>query len=352
MPMATERPIFIVGCPRSGTTSLRLMLRAHPRIAIAPETRFTLSAYEHRAAYGDLRKLSNRQALAEWIVAGAGTRFGDLGLDPHAVASEIVAGPPTLGSAIGIVFRAYARRVGKPRWGDQRPGYVQHIDVLLRLFPDAQIVHLIRDGRDCVASLKRTPWWRMGTYHAIATWTQAIDAGRAAARRLPAGSYTDVRYEHLVADPESELRRLCDFLQEEYVAEMAGARGPTSAGWRERHAAAGDATVPTVTRHERREAAYGLRGAGHEPSELERWELELCEAVMAERLMSCGYAPYAVGRPAVHHLARYTAITTHRRLAARKRAVLDRGIRAGEPQPVAARLGATADGGYPESASR
>ncbi|HUR06227.1 MAG TPA: sulfotransferase, partial [Nonomuraea sp.] len=36
----SDRPIFVVGCPRSGTTMLQLMLHSHPRIAVAPETRF------------------------------------------------------------------------------------------------------------------------------------------------------------------------------------------------------------------------------------------------------------------------------------------------------------------------
>lgn len=308
--MAAERPIFIVGCPGSGMTSLRRMLHAHPRLTIAPETRFLLGAYENRAAYGDLRERANREALAEWIVAGAGTRFSDLGLDPKAVAAEIVAGPPTLGSAIGIALGAYARRMGKPRWGDKRPGYVQHLDVLLRLFPDAQIVHVIRDGRSCVASLKNTSWWRMGTYHAVATWTQAIDAGRAAARRLPPDSYIETRYERLVATPEAELRRLCDFLEEAYTPAMITSEGRALSRRRERHA------MPLP--------------------ELEPWELELCETVMAERLVWHGYASRPTALPGVQHLARYTAITAHRRLAARKRAVVDRGIRAGEPQPVAA----------------
>lgn len=286
------------------------MLRAHPRIAIPPETRLLLDAYEHRDAYGDLSQPANRQALAEWIVAGAGTRFGGLGLDPRAVADEITAGPPTLGSALEIAWRAYARRLGKPRWGDKRPGYVQHIDALLRLFPEAQIVHVIRDGRSCVAELKGTPWWRMGVYHAIATWTQAIDAGTSAAERLSSSSYAEVQYERLNADPEGELRRLCAFLEEEYVPAMAEQR--SSPAWTRWH-----------------EAAEGR---------LEPWESELCETVMTERLLAYGYEPAPAARPSARHLARYAAITTHRRLAARKRAVLDAHLRSGEPQPVASCL--------------
>ncbi|MDN3357043.1 sulfotransferase [Actinomadura sp. DC4] len=309
------RPIFVLGCPRSGTTLMRLMLRAHPRIAIPPETRLLLDAYEHRGAYGDLRLPANHQALAEWIVAGAGTRFDGLGLDPRSVAEEIVAGPPTLGSALEIALGAYARRLGKPRWGDKRPGYVQHIDALLRMFPDAQIVHLVRDGRDCVASLKRTPWWHMGVYHAIATWTQALDAGSAAARSLPPDAYIEVQYERLLTDRVGELRRLCVFLEEEYAPSMA-------------------AVTPWQ------------RGA-ERPSEparrsLNPWEAALCEAVMTDRLLEYGYEPSPAGRPATHHLARYAAVTAHRRLAARKRAMLDLRLRAAESQPLASCL-ATVD---------
>src|SRR4051794_2622998 len=142
------RPIFVLGCPRSGTTLLQLMLHAHPRIAIPPETRFLMAAYDARHDFGDLTREANRLALARWIVTTKKSRFADLGLDGEQVVDEIVAGPPTLGSALGIVLRAYSTRFGKVRWGDKRPGYFQRIPALLRMFPDAQIVQLIRDGRD------------------------------------------------------------------------------------------------------------------------------------------------------------------------------------------------------------
>src|SRR5262249_16211572 len=137
--MGADRPIFVLGCPRSGTTLLQLMLHAHPRIAIPPETRFVLTSYEARNSFGDLRQEPNRRAVASSMVRERHTLFYDLGLDADEVLDEIAEGPPTLGSAIGIVFRAYARRFDKPRWGDKRPGYYQYIAALLRMFPDAQI---------------------------------------------------------------------------------------------------------------------------------------------------------------------------------------------------------------------
>src|SRR5882762_1496251 len=100
--MGADRPIFILGCPRSGTTLLQLMLHAHPRIAVPPETRFVLTTYEARNSYGNLHEEQNRRALAASIVRQQQTLFYDLELDADAVFEEIVDGPPTLGSAIGI----------------------------------------------------------------------------------------------------------------------------------------------------------------------------------------------------------------------------------------------------------
>lgn len=324
--MAGDRPIFVLGCPRSGTTMLQLMLHAHPRIAIGPETRFLLPAYERRREFGDLDDAGNRRALAQWIV-GKQTRFRDLGLDAGRVVEEIVEAPPTLGSALGTVFRAYAHRFGKPRWGDKRPGYYKHIPTLLRLFPDAQIVHLVRDGRDCVASLKEMPWWKHGTYETVGAWAEAIDCGRRAARMLPADSYHEMRYERLVSDPQRELIALCAFLGEEYDPamsephELASVAVPGRKKW---HARASDQVSPgRVGRWDQR---------------LEPWELALCESVLGEKLRSHDYELSGAPRPRAEHLARYAIAHAHRRLATRKQRLLDGRARRHEPNPVAALL--------------
>src|SRR5437764_3463137 len=112
-----DHPIFIVGCPRSGTTLFRTMLCAHPNIAIPPETRYLMGVYRSRLKFGDLRQREAREELARWIVSDPETRFRFLGLDGEQIVREIVDGPPTLGSARGIVLRAYSRKFCKSRWG-------------------------------------------------------------------------------------------------------------------------------------------------------------------------------------------------------------------------------------------
>ena len=219
-PMSSNGPIFVIGCPRSGTTLLTLMLSAHPRIAIPPETRFLLSVFRRRKDFGDLTDRGNRRRLARTLIRPKGTKFRHLGLDPERVKKVVVAGPPTIGSALGAVYRAYAAEQGKVRWGDKQPTYFRNIDLLRALFPDAVFVHLVRDGRDCVASLKGMRWWRQGTVGAAAMWVHAVDCARRGERRLPADRFHQLRYEDLVADPRVELERLCAFLGEDFEEAM------------------------------------------------------------------------------------------------------------------------------------
>jgi hypothetical protein len=322
-PAHTDRPVFIIGCPRSGTTLLQLMLHSHHRVAIPAETRFMIPAYTSRCEFGDLRVSENRRTLAEWIIRGPKTKFPDLGLDAAQIIEEIVEGPATLGSALGIVFRAYARRFDRVRWGDKRPSYFKHVDTLLRMFPDAQFVHLIRDGRDCVASLEEMPWYEQDAYHAICVWREAIDAGRRHAARLGPDAYYELQYERLVADPADELMRLCAFLGEDFDMAMT-----------EPHKIA-HLTVPPRKRwhHRTHDLVNGCR-VGSWAQRLEPWEIGLAEAAFGERLAEYGYEPSGAPRPTPAQLARLARTSAQRRMARRKQRMRERWCRRHEPNPV------------------
>lgn len=216
----SDRPIFVVGCPRSGTTLFRTMLSAHPSIAIPPETRYLMGMYWRRNKLGDLRQRDARDALARAIVEDPESRFRVLGVDGPSVLDEIVDGPPTLGSAFGIVLRSYARKFDKPRWGDKRPAYYAFIDELDHLFPDAQFIHLVRDPRACVESLKRQEWYPDDAVPCTAAWVHAVRSASRSGRKLGPTRYLEVKYEELVSDPEKVSRRICEFLDEPFAEEM------------------------------------------------------------------------------------------------------------------------------------
>jgi hypothetical protein len=323
-PADNDRPIIILGCPRSGTTLLQAMLHSHPRIAIAPETRFLLPAYRRRRRFGDLEERANRRALAKFIV-GRGHLFSNLGLDRRETIRQIVAGPPTLGSAIGVVLRAYAERLDRSRWGEKRPGYHRHIDVVMRLFPDAQIVHVVRDPRDCVASLKRMPWWNRPVYHSVSAWAQSLDYTDEAMRKWP-GVVARVQYERLVADPETELEALCAALGEDYDPAMAEP---------ERLA---PVVVPGRDWHQSTRVSPTTARVGRWRGELESWEAALCETVLAERMKRFGYELTGTGRAPLEHVLRFAYVHATRTLFRRMQVVKDRWDRRFEPNPVAALL--------------
>jgi len=322
--MSENRPIFLVGCPRSGTTLLTAMLHAHPRIAMPAETRFLLPAYRTRAQYGDLRVAENRRRLAEDLVADPG-RFHELHLDRDAMIEKLVAAPPTLGTAFGTIWREFAHSRGKARWGEKRPAYWRDMGVILRLFPDAQVVHLVRDGRACVASLKKVHWWKGGALGAMSTWNLADASLRRLGRRLPPDSYHRLRYEDLLADPRRELTRLCAFLGERFDEAML-----------DHTRAADDIVASYKTWHERTRGAL-------DPDRIEAWrreltpdEIGLFETVARRAMRRNGYEPSGLGtRPGPADLAGYYRETARRRRGIYRERAEDAVRRRRDPQPLA-----------------
>jgi hypothetical protein len=319
----TNRPIFLVGCPRSGTTLLSVMLHAHPRIAMPPETRFLRPIYRERLAFGDLTVAENRRRLAERMT-GKGTKFADLRLDRKDVIEKIVAAPPTVGSAAGTVWREFARTRGKERWGEKRPSYWRDIGAILRLFPEAQIVHLVRDGRSCVASLKKVTWWEAGVTGAMASWTMADAELRRVGRRLPTDSYYRLRYEDLLADPSDQLGRLCRYLGEDFDAAMLD------------YSTAAQDIVPA------RKSWHARTKGGLDTGRIEAWrrtlapvEIGLFERVARRGLQRNGYELSGAGtNPSAGHLLAYRREWAQRMGVLYKARLTDARLRRMHPQPL------------------
>jgi Sulfotransferase family len=278
---------FIVGAPRSGTTLLRLMLDAHPALAIPAETHFYRAILALDAAREDLLG-----AVIEAITSSH--TWGDYGLDAEAFARAArAAAPRTPGDVLRTFYRTYAARFGKERWGDKFPGNVLLMRGIAGMLPEARFVHIIRDGRDVAASL-REMWFRPGdTFErCIAWWAELVRAARdEASAGLP---YLELRYESLVRDPEAELRRVCAFVELPYdPAMLAYHRGA-----RERLAEMGDWNF--FGRHVPREVLVGIHARTAAPPSDERvgrWrgeisgaELAACERAAGGLLEELGYA--------------------------------------------------------------
>ena len=210
---STDPLPFIVGSPRSGTTLLRLMLDAHPLLAIPPETHFLPALLRLRSEGKTMR-----EELFQTVVRGS--RWNDFHLDEEAFKDRLEAVEPfTLTQGIHAFYGMYAERRKKPLWGDKTPGYVLHLRGIAAALPNARFVHLIRDGRDVAASLRKL-WWGPGDdieAQAI-DWLWRIREARQQGQVCP--HYLEVRYEDLVRDPSTALRRICGFLELPYSGGM------------------------------------------------------------------------------------------------------------------------------------
>jgi len=219
---AEERPIFIVGVHRSGTTLLRFMLNSSPRIYIPPESDFI-----PRFFLRNPQEQLNRKRVSTILNAiFAEYRFGSewQGDPPHIDAFIQSMTSPTPSGFLATLYGSYAQQHGAQRWGDKTPIYASYIDLLHRLFPDAQFIHIIRDGRDVAVSMLEK--WGKSEVHvdlffAARNWARRIKQAQESGSRLGPQRYYEMRYERLVRDPETELEALCHFLDEPYLPEMA-----------------------------------------------------------------------------------------------------------------------------------
>jgi hypothetical protein len=125
-----------------------------------------------------------------------------------------------LATFYGGAMADYATRRGKQRWADKDPSNTLLLPFVDRLFPDAQYIHLLRDGHDVVASHRDRWGYRSGARAARGAWKRYVEAARAFGASLPPGRFHELRYERLVEDPEAELRTLVDFLGEDWDPAM------------------------------------------------------------------------------------------------------------------------------------
>jgi Sulfotransferase family len=213
-------PVFIIGHGRSGTTLLRMMLSAHPKIFISSEGAYICPLRSQISTYGDLRDPRNltklHNDLYPWLEA---VNF----LNPPRV-QDVIAWVDRFGCDERSLITFYgtweARTLGRDDltwWGDNEPSHVCNIPYLKELFPNSRFILMIRDPRDVYASFK-TAWPDKHTAESLAmAWERCLLDGALAVSRLGSGVVQQVRYENLVMDAETQLKEICRFLKVEYT---------------------------------------------------------------------------------------------------------------------------------------
>jgi hypothetical protein len=206
---------FIVGVPRSGTTLLRLMLDAHPDLAIPFETHF-ISAFVGR----DRLQSPTAQEFSRKVIATPYWRNLGISADEFRFAVDSIK-PFSVAEGLRVIYRLYAGRFGKRRWGDKTPPYLKSMSAIQGLLPEAHFIHIVRDGRD-IALSSRKLWFGPGEdiETAAEVWINELANARRQANQLE--HYIELKYEALVYDPEYMLRTVCQYLRLDYSPSMLG----------------------------------------------------------------------------------------------------------------------------------
>jgi hypothetical protein len=274
---------FIVGVGRSGTTLLRMMLDAHPELAIPPETHFIPQVARR------LKGGFDRERFVQLV--SAHRRWGDFHIDAAELRARLEErGIDQTGDALRAFYRHYAERHGKTRFGDKTPKYLTKMRPIAAVLPEATFVHLVRDGRD--VALSKSDRSGRPAAESARTWRRRIERARKQARRID--RYVEMRYEALVEDPEPHLRQICELIRLDYdpvmltYHERAGERlaelGDAQRG--------GDDVRPAAGRR----AAHAMTTRPPEASRIARWRTEMpasdreaFEAEAGELLSELGY---------------------------------------------------------------
>jgi hypothetical protein len=277
-------PVFVVGAARSGTTPLQLALNMHPELGVYGET----GAFFVHSRFGAVADEVNfRRLLEYWQVIVSGCcPYHDL-LDNQELLGEL-AHASTYAHILNTIMGTIAAREGKNRWGEKTPAHLFRLKEIRTAFPNARIIHIVRDPRAVVCSAIKafeggqfTDW---NIYRAANYWLRCV---RVHERQQSSRNdrYMLVRYEDFVSRPEATLNVVSSFLGIKFVNEMLKAHRVASGYVRRNRAGA----LP---------AMHALTQKPLDSSRSDAWKTilsadqsKLIEQVAGKQMVNFGYEP-------------------------------------------------------------
>jgi hypothetical protein len=220
-------PVFVVGIPRSGTTLMAAMLGSHPHLDSGPETH--LLAHLEGTPVEPLLDRRRWPGPATDFVCSLRLRDVPVhqlyGRTREQVVAHLAARSPSVAALLESLTAERAAARGKLRWVEKTPRHLEHVATIRATWPEALIVRMVRDPRDVALSLAKVPFGSPSVVINLCTVAR-LERGSARFFRSDTRSLT-VRFEDLLADPERELRRICEALGEPYDPAMIERRGVT-----------------------------------------------------------------------------------------------------------------------------
>ncbi len=223
--MQHRTPFFILANPRSGSSLLRIICECNAKLTVPPESGFLLW-WEQR--YGnvsseDLADPTKLEDMVDDVLTSK--KIETWQLDKKKLLSFIKQQQPKDYATFGsLVYYFYGSSQGKSPvyWGDKNNYYIHHLEAIIRLYPEARFLHLVRDGRDVACSYLNLKHIESSsayfpnlptTVEAIASeWDENNKRIAAFLETLPKQQSLLIPYEDVVLHLETTARKICEFL--------------------------------------------------------------------------------------------------------------------------------------------
>jgi hypothetical protein len=240
-----EKLVFVVGCPRSGTTKLTELLNSHPEIFGSSETHFFNInwgfSFLNNSSIDLLKDISEENlhhSLKDFYEHYRIKDFLELaGIDSFRITqlckallenknaenenAEIEACEQSPENFKQILFKALLqaskeKMPNKTIFCEKTPQHLQNVQEIQKLFPNAKFIHVKRDGRDVVNSLLKMPWRPAGLINNARFWRKYARLGEELENSLVDEKLKEniisIKFEELLENPPEILRRICKFI--------------------------------------------------------------------------------------------------------------------------------------------
>lgn len=283
MSVKSTKQIFITGCYRSGTEYITNLLGNHPRLATSMYVvNFMRFCYQRYDPVGEEDNYSRLIFDATWRMRA---RWG-VRLDVHALLDECQQrGQISYAFLYDLMMSRLLLDEQKTIWAEKNQLLWSKIPDFLELFPEGQVIHVLRDPRSVLASFKKNTYVPPPAYlGAIFNCFDSMQKALQYQQSLPPARYRLICFEDVLGEPEASLRSLYDFLGLDATHDLLSQDDwRTSSGERWNHNSAFMSANDDGKKFDAQAARHRWK------TELTPADLALCEAVNAVGMEAFGY---------------------------------------------------------------
>jgi len=231
--MKKDKPIFIIGNPRSGTTLLRLMLTSHSKILIPPECGFAVWFYNKYKNWQSLIKNENDHISKFVDDLFTAKKIEHWNLNKNDLLDHLSTKlPNSYKELIAKIYIFYGATIKENfiYWGDKNNFYLDHIDEIVEIFSKAMFIHIVRDGRNIACSYRKimaeqifsdyAPKLPTGIMEIADQWDKNINTINKSFKKINFKNVFEFKYENLIAYPEHILTKICNSLALTFESSM------------------------------------------------------------------------------------------------------------------------------------